>query len=376
MPVRGGLTTMNFESIFRFACLNVAALALLCMIMIGIAFSQNTQSLSHSEAGKSGKVLGIAFESLQVSDLRRSVKYYEALGFTLVSVTNASWSKDEALNRLYNTPDARSRTATLTIARTASGQPFTLYLREYKDIERGGRIDFPARDPSATHFGLMVPEADALWEQLQSAGVLRPLSWEGKLIRMPGQTSGGLAYVMDPDGFNIEIIGIRQTPSGGAGRQAPQSNRPTIHHLGLVVMNSDKSRKFYGDLLGAKFPETLPEWVSGDNYDAVVGGHGYVIRLVNGAFPEAGSPQTTMSLELVEYQKPNRQKIDGYRYSDIAVSCVGFQIDGLDALYARLKAAGIEIWSEGGIVQRKDGSRAVVVRDPDVGAFVELFERP
>jgi hypothetical protein len=131
---------------------------------------------------------------------------------------------------------------------------------------------------------------------------------------------------------------------------------------------------FYGDLLGAEFPDTLPKWVSGDNYDAVVGGRGYVIRLINGAFPEAGASQTAMRFELVEYQVPDIEKIDDYRYADVAVNCVGFQVAGLDGLYARLKGAGIENWSEGGIVQLEDSTRAVVMRDPDVGAFVELFE--
>jgi catechol 2,3-dioxygenase-like lactoylglutathione lyase family enzyme len=151
---------------------------------------------------------------------------------------------------------------------------------------------------------------------------------------------------------------------------------PTLHHIGLTVLNFDKSRSFYGNLLGAKFPESLGEWVSGDNYDAVVGGHGYVIRLTNSTFPEAAAPQASMPFELVEYQKPDREKIVSYRYSDVAVNCIGLEVAGLDALYARLKDAGIEIWSEGGIVRREDGSRAVVVRDPDVGAFVELFENP
>jgi len=367
---------MNFESVLRFSFSSVIGPALLCMMFAGIAYAEDRQSVTDVEAGKSGKVQGIAFESLRVSNLERSTKYYQALGFTLVSDAKPAWTKDEAANGLYKTPGATSRTATLTIARTASGQPFTLYLREYKDVAPGGRIDFPARDPSVAHFGLMVPEADALWEQLRSAGILRPLSWEGKLIRMPGQTSGGLAYVMDPDGFNIEIVGILRQPAGAAGQKTTQTNRPTMHHLGLVVLNFEKSRAFYGDLLGARFPEKLPEWVSGDNYDAVVGGRGYVIRLINGAFPEAGAPNMTMSLELVEYQKPNRLKIDNYRYSDVAVNCVGFQVESLDAMVARLKAAGIETWSEGGIVKKKDGSRAIVVRDPDVGAFVELFEKP
>jgi hypothetical protein len=82
-----------------------------------------------------------------------------------------------------------------------------------------------------------------------------------------------------------------------------------------------------------------------------------------------------MPFELVEYKVPTRTDIADYRYSDIGVNCVGFQVDGIDALYKKIKDAGIKIWSEGGIVQRKDGTRAVVVKDPDVGAFAELFEK-
>jgi catechol 2,3-dioxygenase-like lactoylglutathione lyase family enzyme len=347
----------------RFSTLTVSLV--LCALFVGIAFTGSGQSLRGSAASKSRAVLGIAFESLRISDLKKSIDYYRTLGFALASDANPPWIVDEAANRLYNAPGVSSRTAALTIASTASGQPFTLYLREYKDFERGRRIDFPARNPSSTHMGLMVPEADALWAQLQSAGLLRPLSWDGKLIRMPGQTSGGLAYVRDPDGFNIEIIGL-----------SPQAtNHPTLHHLGLSVLNSDKAKAFYGDLLGAKFPNTPAEWLSGDLYDSVVGGHGYILRFFNGTFPEAAAPQAGMRFELVEYQKPDRKEIDEYRCSDIAVSCVGLQVDGLDALCARIKASGIKIWSEKGVAQQKDGARAVIIRDPDVGAFVELFEK-
>jgi catechol 2,3-dioxygenase-like lactoylglutathione lyase family enzyme len=254
----------------------------------------------------------------------------------------------------------------LTIASTNSGEPFILYLREYKGIDRGNRVDFPARNPSAAHVGLMVPDADTLWAQMKSAGTLRALSWDAKLMRLPGQATGGIAYVMDPDGFNIEIVDLSRTPA---------ATHSSMHHLGLAVLHSDKSKAFYGSLLGAKFPDVLPEWLSGDMYDAAVGGHGFVIRLMNGAFPEAAAPQKKMNFELVEYQKPTRTDVDTYRYSDVAVSCVGFQVDGIDALYAKLKEAGIAAWSAGGIVQKKDGTRAVVVRDPDVGAFVELFEK-
>ena len=339
----------------------VAALILACAVLLNTAFTEDK-----SKMPESGSVAQIAFESVTVSNLEKSINYYKALGLTLAGETNPGWIKDEAANRLYNTPGATSRTAKLTVASTGSGEPFTLYLREFKNVARGNRADFPGRNPSATHIGLMEPDADSLWAKMKSLGILRALSWDEKLVRMPGQTSGGIAYVMDPDGFNIEIVGVSQKPA---------ATQASLHHIGLAVLNSDKAKSFYGNLLGAKFPEITPQWLSGDNYDAAVGGHGFVIRLINGAFPEAAAPQKTMPFELVEYQKPTRSDVDDYRYSDVAVSCVGFQVKGIDALYAQVKAAGIKVWSEGGIVKKKDGTRAVVVRDPDVGAFVELFEK-
>ncbi len=353
--------TLQFESPV------VAAAVLICTLSIGIAFALNSQSKPGAAASQRGKVLGLAFKSVRVSDLEKATIYYQALGFAVAGDPDPPWIKNEAANRLYNTPGAMSRTATLTIPSTNSGRPFTLYLREYKNAGGRGRIDFPPRHPSSTHFGLMVPEADNLWAKLRASGLLRPLSWDGKLIRMPGQASASIAYIRDADGFNVEIIGV--SPSD-------QAKGPTLHHIGHAVLNSARAKAFYGDLLGAKFPDKQPEWFSGDMYDAPVGGHGYVLRFFNGAFPEAAAPQTTMNLELVEYQKPDRTEIGDYAYADIAVSCVGFEVEGIDALYARLKAAGIRTWSQGGIVLRSDGVRAVVVRDPDVGVFIELFEKP
>jgi len=60
-------------------------------------------------------------------------------------------------------------------------------------------------------------------------------------------------------------------------------------------------------------------------------------------------------------------------FSDIAVTNVGFQVTGLNELYARAVAAGAITVSEGGIVKVADG-RAVLLRDPDVGGFLELWE--
>jgi catechol 2,3-dioxygenase-like lactoylglutathione lyase family enzyme len=360
-----GIGMLNVPSCPSFGFLGITLLGLLGALLIGTAFPQGRRTSPNSAAGKPGKVLGLAFNSVQVSSLKMSIEYYQSLGFTLKSDANPPWTSEEAANRLYRTPGAMSRTAIMTIPSAASGKLFALYLHEYKGIDRSGRTDFPARDPSSPHFGVLEPEADALWEKLKAAGTLRPLSWDEKLVRLPGQASGGIAYVRDPDGFNIEIVGVSRQPG----------KKPTLHHLGLAVLDSEKSKSFYGTLLGAQFPDKMPEWLSGDMYDAAVGGRGFVIRLINGMFPEAAAPSATMPFELVEYKIPTRKDIADYRYSDIGANCVGFQVEGIDALYSKIKDAGVKIWSEGGIVQRKDGTRAVVVKDPDVGAFIELFEK-
>ena len=132
---------------------------LACALLIGILGGAFPQSPAVNT--ESGRVLGVAFDGVQVSNLERSIAYYQALGFTLAGVANPPWTSDDAVNRLGNTKGASSRTATLVMTSAASGKPFTLYLREYKGIARKGRAEFlKARDPGASHFCLTVPDAD------------------------------------------------------------------------------------------------------------------------------------------------------------------------------------------------------------------------
>jgi len=77
----------------------------------------------------------------------------------------------------------------------------------------------------------------------------------------------------------------------------------------------------------------------------------------------------------VEFQ--NRKKpVASYRICDITVGYVGFEVSNLDTLLANAKTAGARVVSSGGGVQLKTGERAVLIRDPDVGGFVELIESP
>ncbi|MFO1400742.1 MAG: VOC family protein [Steroidobacteraceae bacterium] len=313
-----------------------------------------------------GRVVGVAGIGRMVSDLDASVRFYEAIGFVRDPGVDPAWHSDAALDRLLGIRGARGREARMFLPSSASGQPFALTLRELAGIRRRNLAGYVAWEPGASHFGMVVPDAAATWAQLRAAGLLRPRSWGGELIALPGRTQGVLAYMTDPDGLDIELIDQHvASPPRPAG----------IHHIGLIVLDSDKARSFYGELLGGRLQAGDAPWMRGDFTDSVVGGHGNVLRFYNEAFPEANAAAASLNFELVEFQ--NRKKpVERYGIADIAVGYLELQVEDLDALLARARAAGARLVTRGGAVMLADGRRAVLLRDPDVGGFVELFERP
>ncbi len=48
---------------------------------------------------------------------------------------------------------------------------------------------------------------------------------------------------------------------------------------------------------------------------------------------------------------------------------------GLDEFLPRVQAAGAKVVSDG-VATMRTGTRVVMIRDPDAGAFIELFEQP
>ena len=149
---------------------------------------------------------------------------------------------------------------------------------------------------------------------------------------------------------------------------------PGVNHVGLIILDSEKARAFYETLFGGQLVNSESPWLKGDFYDSAVGGHGNVLRFFNESFAEAADRDKRMNFELVEFQ--NRKKpVESYKIGDIGTSYVGFEVEGLDAFVQRVKGAGAQVISDG-IPAMGSGSRVVMVRVPDVGAFVQLFELP
>jgi catechol 2,3-dioxygenase-like lactoylglutathione lyase family enzyme len=332
-------------------------------------------ALPETPAADPGKVIGLEFVGRMVGDLDRSVAFYKALGFSQDPLANPAWRRDEVTEHLYGIKQVETRMAKMYVVNSTSGQHFVVYLRELRGLPRRNLSDHTAWDPGASHFGLIVADAQQTWSQLQSAGLLHARSWGGQLIAPPGQTKGMLAYMTDPDGLDIELIDQRPAAPAESGRPARPALLPGVNHVGLVVLDSDKARAFYTDLLGGKPLNTESPWLKGDFYDSAVGGHGNILRFFNEQFADATAPATAhLSFELVEFQ--NRKKpVVPASITDIGVGYVGFEVQGLDGFLARVKATGGRMVSSG-IVTMRTGTRVVMVRDPDVGGFAELFEQP
>jgi len=321
-----------------------------------------------------GEVLGIAFIGRMVADLDQAVAFYKAIGFQQDPAANPAWRKDSVVEHLYSAQGFDTRMAKMFVINQNSGRHFVLYLREVRGIERRNLASHAPWRAGSSHFGYVVPDAALLWMQLRSSGELRARSWGDELIAPPGQSKGMLAYMSDPDGLDIELIDQRPAAPAEAGRPGRPALLPGVNHVGLVVLDAEKARRFYGELLGGHLLAPESPWMHGDFYDSAVGSHGNVLRFFNESFPVAGAGGVHMSFELVEFQN-RREPPAAARITDIGVGYVGFEVHNLEAFLARARAAGARLVSDG-IVTMASGTREVMVRDPDVGGFVELFEHP
>jgi catechol 2,3-dioxygenase-like lactoylglutathione lyase family enzyme len=317
----------------------------------------------------------LGFVGRVVKNLDRSVAFYKMIGFTQDPLAVPAWHKDPVVEGLYGVKGFTTRMAKMYVVNPDSHEHFVVYLREVKGLKRTDRSDHTPWTPGATHFGLVVADADQVWANLQTAGLLHARSWGGKLIAPPGQTKGMLAYMTDPDGLDIELINQRPAMPAQNGRPPQPPLLPGVNHMGLVILDADKAKTFYAGTLGGIWPQTPSPWLKGDFYDSAVGGHGNVLRFFNVSFPQEIAPTLHMNLELVEFQN-RKTPVPPSRITDSGVGYIGMQVPNLDTALPQVLAAGATLVSKPGIVTMRSGAREVMVRDPDTGVFLELFDQP
>jgi catechol 2,3-dioxygenase-like lactoylglutathione lyase family enzyme len=139
-----------------------------------------------------------------------------------------------------------------------------------------------------------------------------------------------------------------------------------LHHMGITVSDLDRSVAFYADVFDVhvdstfEVPATFAAEVSRVDADC----RGAILALPNA------------SLELLEYADANRRPYM-LRNCDVGAAHPCFEVNDIDAAYARLQARGADCFTpplpidEGALT----GYRWFYFKDPD-GLVIELFEPP
>jgi catechol 2,3-dioxygenase-like lactoylglutathione lyase family enzyme len=141
-----------------------------------------------------------------------------------------------------------------------------------------------------------------------------------------------------------------------------------IDHIGITVASLAAALGFYRDLLGMRVTDEGED--GGPELDAITGLAGVRIRYAELDLGAAGT------LEIIEPIEPHGTLLA--RPDDPGASHIGLRVDDVDALCARLAAAGVAVRGRPTTITAPGawrGARCVYVEDPD-GHTVELVQRP
>jgi len=319
-------------------------------------------------------VVGMAFDGHQAANLDATVKFYQTLGYPVASRTD--WKVDKVANELGGTKGAESRTAVISIPSSVADKPFPLILREYRGIERKDWSNLTSSDLGAGHMDVTVmDDCNPVMDQLKAVGLLRIPNMALPGGPPPPNGPRRFVFVQDPDGWFIELF-AKMKPAPGAPEVQHVSNSTAtmqnierwgkqagFNHIGLNVIDPAKALAFYQGILGGDYPPLPPPPAAGGRP---------AMTMLNGWYPQAGTDQNVRLELLGSPQNQDKQPPDQH-FADIGTNYVGFEVTDIEAVYARAKVAGAKTVSEHGIMKVSDG-RAVMLQDPDVGGFVELWE--
>jgi catechol 2,3-dioxygenase-like lactoylglutathione lyase family enzyme len=141
-----------------------------------------------------------------------------------------------------------------------------------------------------------------------------------------------------------------------------------IDHAGITVASVAAALVFYRDLLGLRVADEGEG--GGPELDAITGLTGVRIRY---AELDLGGHL----LEVIEYCPPHGTQLT-QRPCDPGASHLALRVDDVDAVCARLAAAGVKVPGRPTTLTARGpwrGARCVYVEDPD-GHTVELVQRP
>jgi catechol 2,3-dioxygenase-like lactoylglutathione lyase family enzyme len=143
------------------------------------------------------RVIGVYHTSFTVSDIERSLEFYQGLlGCEVL------WRREideKYFRNIVGFPECRVRAAHLRIP----GSAHILELFEYV-TPRGVPADVRTNNPGSAHIALLVDDLVAAHNELVSKGVR--FRSAPVMIDAGANRGGRSAYVLDPDGITVELF--------------------------------------------------------------------------------------------------------------------------------------------------------------------------
>jgi catechol 2,3-dioxygenase-like lactoylglutathione lyase family enzyme len=147
-----------------------------------------------------------------------------------------------------------------------------------------------------------------------------------------------------------------------------------IDHLNIVVADLARSVKFYTEVLG--FVKTANVHMRGEWIEAIIGMKGVEGLVAFVELPGGGGPR----IELLQYVTPAGVALpENSRANTLGLRHFALRVDGIAAMAARLRAAGVTLFSDPvrvpqGVVKFVAGDKTLLYfLDPD-GVIIELAE--
>lgn len=343
----------------------------LSVCLPALIFSLAASSLFAQPSDRPPDVVGLALVGHQVSNLERSIQFFEAIDFTLAEGPTA-WKADKEVNQLGNTPGAETRTAVMRVQSSVSDVPFTLILRQYRGVPRQDWSKRNTWDLLSSHIDLTYNgNVSDLLDKLEAQHLLVMPNING--LPNPRRQDGfrRFAFIEDPDGLLIEYFS-KPIPKPGDPPPPPTVSNSSatarnidrlgkqagFNHYAVNVLDAEKARDFYTKVLGGDYPPITDP--------------GAKQIMQNGWYPQAGT-HNNLRVELVYFSQNQGQSPPPMKLQDINANYSGFQVSNIETAYARAKQNGAITVSNGGIVKYQKG-RAVMIRDSDVGGYIMLWQ--
>lgn len=140
----------------------------------------------------------------------------------------------------------------------------------------------------------------------------------------------------------------------------------SVAHTGISTSDINRSLSFFRDVLG--FSTTKPARHGGPLFEKITGMPGALIDI---AYVEA--PGHTF--ELLQYHAPSEKVTSTLRPCDNGHLHLSFNVDDIEAMVARMRAAGFEPVGPVQTALEAGGLKAIYTKGPD-GLVIELMQPP